>query len=169
MKGLTDADAGDIAADLLAAGIPPEKIPKIVALTIARSKDLAEHPQFHPQNVFPHILGPSWREEKVNVGPDGRVWYAESPNHPRLTVLGSVARENDGKFWMHVSMSHPDRLPHWVVVKAVKQLFIGPDRKAINVIPADAEFVNIHPYCHHLFACLEGDPLPDFTAGTGSL
>ncbi len=28
---------------------------------------------------------------------------------------------------------------------------------------------NIHPNVLHLFVCLDGDPLPDFTRGKGSL
>jgi hypothetical protein len=28
---------------------------------------------------------------------------------------------------------------------------------------------NIHPNCLHLFCCLDGDPLPDFTGGMGTI
>ncbi len=79
-----------------------------------------------------------------------------------LRVLFSVSRERDGKAWMHVSCSRMDKLPSWKDLIHVKRVFVGPQRKAIQVLPAEDEHVNIHPYCLHLWACLGDDPLPDF-------
>jgi hypothetical protein len=44
-------------------------------------------------------------------------------------------------------------------------MFIGDGRKAIQVFAPVAEHVNIHEFCLHLWHCLDGDPLPDFTRG----
>lgn len=79
-----------------------------------------------------------------------------------LMVLWSARREADGKRWIHVSYSRPSKDPSWEDTCEVKRTFIGKDRKAISVMPAEAEYVNIHPHCLHLWACLDGDGLPDF-------
>lgn len=79
-----------------------------------------------------------------------------------LRVLCAARVEADGKRWMHVSCSRPNRLPSWEELKLVKDTFIGRERKAIQVLPPEAEHVNIHPYALHLFSCLDDDPLPDF-------
>ena len=79
-----------------------------------------------------------------------------------LKVICSAGVEADGKRWMHVSVSHRRRLPNWREYRLVKDLFIGKHRKAIQVLPAEAEYVNHHPNVLHLWSCLDGDPLPDF-------
>jgi hypothetical protein len=92
--------------------------------------------------------------------------------HPRigLRVIVSARTEQDGKRWLHVSISHRSRqLPTWDNLKLVKEAFIGNDKLAIQVLPRAQDFVNIHPACLHLWHCLDGDPTPDFTCGTGSI
>lgn len=86
-----------------------------------------------------------------------------------LYVIVSEAKEMDGRWWRHVSFSFPDRLPTWADARLVKDTFIGEGRKAIQVFPPASEHVNIHPYCLHLFWCCDGDVLPDFTHGSGTL
>ena len=86
-----------------------------------------------------------------------------------LRVIWSAAREADGRIWLHVSLSRADRMPTYRDLKHVKVAFIGNQRKAIMVIPEQREHVNLHPFCLHLFSCLEEDPLPDFTRGTGMI
>lgn len=84
-----------------------------------------------------------------------------------LMVLVSESVEADEKIWLHVSLSRPTRMPNWNELRRVKDAFVGKDRKAIQVFPKQDEYVNIHPHVLHLFACLEGDPLPDFRRGSG--
>jgi hypothetical protein len=79
-----------------------------------------------------------------------------------LLVLFSACIERDGKRWIHVSCSRPSRLPSWEDLREVKDTFIGRERKALQVIPPASEHINIHPHCLHLWACLDGDGLPDF-------
>lgn len=69
---------------------------------------------------------------------------------------------HDGKWWLHVSCAKPDSLPTWEDFKEVKAIFIGRDKKAIQILPNEKEYVNIHPYCLHLYHC-GNDDLPDFT------
>lgn len=83
-----------------------------------------------------------------------------------LRVLIDCERKDDGKIWLHVSYSRK----HWVPTHAdtckVKNAFIG-DRYAYAVYPASEKYVNIHPNCLHLWACMDesdGRVLPEFSA-----
>lgn len=58
----------------------------------------------------------------------------------------------DGATYTHVSCSYPHKLPSWDDLKQVKDAFIGPHREAIQVLPKDEDYVNVHPYCLHLWA-----------------
>ncbi len=84
-----------------------------------------------------------------------------------LIVSGTV--QDDGRRWLHMSMSCVGRVPSWAELVRAKEWVFGRDSKAIQVIPPRSEYVNIHPHVLHLFVCVDGDPLPDFTAGTGSI
>lgn len=80
------------------------------------------------------------------------------------TSLIFTAGKHDGEWWLHVSIAHPEKLPTYFDLTEVKRIFIGSDRQAIQVFPAETEHVNIHPRALHLWACLEpsGDGLPHF-------
>jgi hypothetical protein len=82
-----------------------------------------------------------------------------------LTVLISGQVESDGKRWLHVSCARSNRLPSWEDLKLVKETFIGKDKKAIQILPSESEYVNCNPYCLHLWHCVGEDGLPDFTVG----
>lgn len=88
-----------------------------------------------------------------------------------LYVIVSGCVELDGKRWIHVSCSRKSRLPSWPDLRAVKDLFIGPNRYAYQVLPPSDRHVNIHRYCLHLFATETEDlnPMPDFARGGGLL
>lgn len=106
----------------------------------------------------PRVLPPGWITREFN-----NVFHNR---HRRLTVIFSVERERDGRRWVHVSVSRTDRfLPTWEDLKHVKAWTIGADKLAIQILPPDAEFVNIHPGVLHLWHCLDGSPVPDFRHG----
>ena len=86
-----------------------------------------------------------------------------------LKVLVNSDIYGDGKRWVHLSLSRRDRLPKWKELTMVRDWILGKDAKAIQVIAPASDHVNIHAYCLHMFHCLDGDPLPDFTMGTGSI
>jgi len=92
-----------------------------------------------------------------------------------LIVLVSVAAYEDGRVWLHISVSGNARpgkfyLPSWEELARVKNDFIGKDRHAYQVLPPEAEYVNIHPYVLHLWSTYDGERvLPDFTMGLGSI
>ncbi len=113
---------------------------------------------------LPHALPSGW--SVAEEGADGS-WYQKSL--PPLTVCLSGCIELDGKRWLHLSCSHRKRLPTWDEMVEVKELFLGEDAKAIQVLPPRKEWVNLCDRVLHLWVCLDGDPLPDFTRGTGSI
>lgn len=84
-------------------------------------------------------------------------------NHTRIRVGTSVAYEDDGKRWIHISMSHRKRMPTHDEMLEVKNFFIGDDRYAMQVFPPKDMYVNQHPFCLHLWHCLDGHPLPEFS------
>lgn len=112
---------------------------------------------------FPSIPK-GWEVTETRV--DGFAWYSIEK---MMAVIASLYRERDGKVWLHVSVSRTNRLPSHSDLKYVKRHWIGEDKQAIQIFPKKTEHINIHPFCLHLFHCLDGDGLPDFTSETGSL
>lgn len=112
--------------------------------------------------ALPRVRPYGWRER--TFGPGRHFWRQDG-----LSVIVTGGLHSDGRKWLHFSVARPDRLPTWDDLKETKRLFLGPERKAIQVIPKDSQYVNIHPYCLHLFACLSDDGLPDFTGGEKTL
>lgn len=113
---------------------------------------------------LPLVLPASWRI--VEARPDG-IKYTQAATG--LTVIVSGARELDERRWLHMSLAHPERLPSWNELRDTKRWVLGARVKAVMVLPEETEYVNIHPFCLHLFASIDGNPLPDFTRGSGSL
>jgi hypothetical protein len=108
------------------------------------------------------ILPAPWRE--INPPFYGQRAY----QRPGIAVI-VTEEEYEGNKWLHVSMSRRERLPLWSELREVKDIFIGRDKKAIQVLPPEKEYVNIHPYCLHLWHCMTKEVLPDFTQGTGMI
>lgn len=82
-----------------------------------------------------------------------------------LAVIETVHRESDGKRWHHVSMSRASRMPTYEDVSLVRRVFIGEAVECYQVFPPASRYVNRHPFCLHLWHCLdvrEGAVLPDF-------
>ena len=108
------------------------------------SKDWVEHPALFPgQKLFIRFTG--------------------------LRVIVQDHIYQDGNKWSHVSTSHKNKLPTYKEMCLVKKLFIGDDKKAIQVFPEKSDHVNIHEFCLHLFCNLSCDNIPDFTLGSGSI
>ena len=116
---------------------------------------------------LPKVLPGHWTE--VIRLEDGAKYLRASP--PLLvkpivfSVIISGCRELDNKRWLHVSCAYADRLPTWKDLGEVKDLFIGKDKLALQVLPKESDYININPYVLHLWHCLDGDPTPDFTHG----
>ena len=89
--------------------------------------------------------------------------------HRKGMVILSESIELDGKRWLHLSASYRGRLPEYNELKQIKNIFIGKDKKAIQVFPEENKNINIHEFCLHLWHCVDGDGLPDFIRGMGSI
>lgn len=79
-----------------------------------------------------------------------------------LRVICTGGVEADHRRWLHVSYSKPECIPDWEDTRLVKDTFIGRDRKALQILPPEAEYVNFAPHCLHLWSCIDGDVVPDF-------
>ncbi len=64
----------------------------------------------------------------------------------KLRVIAS-----DGMGWEHVSVSRKDRCPTWDEMCQVKALFWEPQDCVIQFHPPASEYVNLHPFCLHLW------------------
>lgn len=89
---------------------------------------------------------PGWKE--LPTMPMGRAFRKETSS---LTVLSSLDDMEDGVVALHVSVSRAKKLPTWEDLKAVKNVFMGPEVDAFHIIPAISDHVNLHNYTMHLW------------------
>ena len=87
----------------------------------------------------------------------------------RLRLIHSVAAEDDGEVWAHVSVSNPaGTMPSWYDIREAGWLCY-PDQFGVIVVAAESSHVNIGNI-HHIWYRLTGDPaVPDFSHGVGSI
>lgn len=74
-----------------------------------------------------------------------------------LRVLESTDTLSDGKRYMHLSCSLPNRYPRWDELLVAKEYFLGDEEEMIQVLPRTSEYVNMHEYCFHLWWCYDGE------------
>jgi len=67
-----------------------------------------------------------------------------------LKVMRSISTADSG-FWYHLSVSRPDRIPSWDDLLKVRNELLG-DIECYHVIPTAKDYVNVHPYCMHIWA-----------------
>lgn len=79
-----------------------------------------------------------------------------------LLVMISCCVERDGRNWVHLSVSRRKEYPSWDEFSRVKDLFLGREALALQVLPPRSEWVNDHAYCLHLYQCLDERVTPDF-------
>ena len=58
---------------------------------------------------------------------------------------------SNGGGWDHVSVSLRDRCPSWEEMCEIKDVFFNPDECCVEYHPAKKDYVNIHPYCLHIW------------------
>jgi hypothetical protein len=140
-----------------------------------RTYQIGGDPRYEDQplpDFLPTVLPAGWERLDITAwadvsGLDPDPAYARAyRKYGTLFVVLSCARHTDGRRWLHVSVSRRNQeVPSWAVMCEVKDLFIGHERTAIQVHPPREKWVNIHKGCLHLWCCLDGEILPDFTAG----
>jgi hypothetical protein len=102
-------------------------------------------------------------------GVDGAgCWDLPPARHrPYITrILHSVDRYSDGLLWGHTSVSRSDRiLPGWEEVRDAHWL-LYPGVYGVVVVAPREQHVNLREVAH-VWACLDGPTVPDFTHGLG--
>jgi hypothetical protein len=63
--------------------------------------------------------------------------------------------------WHHVSCSFADKLPSYEDLQEIRKVFIGEGMTSVMIFPPEHQYINYHPFCLHLYACLDADPWPD--------
>ena len=111
------------------------------------------------------LLRHRWRQ--VHRGFDGLGSWKHGARG--LGLIHSIAREEDGQLWEHVSVSRADdRMPSWEQLRDTFREVCGPEALGIVVIPPRGEHVDIAEVAH-VWRCLTRRPLPDFTRGLRSI
>ncbi len=111
-------------------------------------------------DCMPRVLPPDWEIVSQSIDTSSCLHF-KSKKKGLLVVL-SASPERDGRDWLHVSVSHRDRIPNWEEFLFVKDLFVGRDRQAIQVFPPSVEYVNFCVRALHLWCCLTERVIPDF-------
>lgn len=52
---------------------------------------------------------------------------------------------------LHASLSHRRRDPYWDEIKAMREVFFPPTLDVMMVLPREADYVNVHEHCFHLW------------------
>jgi len=81
-----------------------------------------------------------------------------APYGSRLLILAS----DDALIgWEHVSVSTQRRIPNWMEMSFVKDLFWGPEECVVQFHPPHSQYVNNYSKCLHLWRYTGGDfPTP---------
>lgn len=106
-------------------------------------------------------------------------WVCHTPGHDGLGswmhrarglgLIHSVAIEQDGDLWEHISLSRSDgTLPSWEQVRDVFHEVAGPEALGIIVVPPKSEHIDLAEV-QHVWRCLTKRPIPDFTRGGRSI
>ena len=70
----------------------------------------------------------------------------------KFTVIAS-----NGLGWDHVSVSHRKRAPTWAEMCAIRELFFAPEDVVVQFHPKQSEYVNVHPFCLHMWRWQGGE------------
>jgi hypothetical protein len=146
---------------------------KLFKLQQGRAKALPEHRARSILNhSLPRELLHGWKRVRHNRDGSeiegGAAMFVNAEQQRSFIVTVSI--EDDSRVWLHYSLATQTKeLPTWPEMVRAKEYFAGPESYAVQVIPPRSKYVNLHPTALHFFVCVDGGPLPDFSAGTGSI
>jgi hypothetical protein len=88
---------------------------------------------FSPQKIgwtppSPDQIPQNWRQTRRGI--DGAHYVSRT----KLSVIISCCIEADGNHWVHLSVSRRDRLPTWQELNRVKEIFLGTESLALQVL-----------------------------------
>ena len=81
-----------------------------------------------------------------SYGNNGAFRLPTRPGHSPLQIIAS-----DGLGWEHVSVSRFDRTPLWDEMCRLKALFWDDQDCVVQYHPPEADYVNNHSHCLHLW------------------
>jgi len=81
----------------------------------------------------------------IETGIDGGMYSIPFEGRD-LNVIAS-----NGANWDHVSVSLKNRCPNWREMCFIKDLFFEENEVAMQLHPAKDDYINMHPYCLHLW------------------
>ena len=85
-----------------------------------------------------------------NMGDSGNGYFKVYVNGRSFFVIAS-----NGGGWDHVSVSYHSQnrksCPTWDEMCAIKDMFFEEEETVVQYHPPKSEYVNIHPYCLHLW------------------
>lgn len=64
----------------------------------------------------------------------------------RCNIIVSIDEGN----W-HLSISTPTASPSYTEIKAARYMYLPDNIHVAQIFPPKEDFVNFHPYCHHLY------------------
>jgi len=118
------------------------------------------------QDVLPKVLPVGWSEIDTSQFPLPPEITKAFAYRDGLRVIATVENHfEDKSVWLHISFSYANRLPSWQDLKSVKDLFIGRQRLAVQLLPHEEDYVNLHSFTLHLYTRLDGDTLPGLAPG----
>lgn len=125
---------------------------------------------FKITDVLPKVLPVGWEELPTQHLPLPPEVTRAFNYRDGLRVIATIEDHYpDKSTWLHVSFSYTNRLPSWQDLRSVKDLFIGRNRLAVQILPAEQDYVNIHKNTLHLYTRLDGDTLPGLAPGGRTL
>ena len=126
---------------------------------------MLDHPPPFPSEADKSLWFPNPELIGELISKDGYLGYWK-----HLKFIVSISVEEDGRWWLHASVSRTDmKLPTYADLKHLKHFTIGDDRTAYQVFPPADHHINLAEVLH-LWHRLEGPlPLPDFTRGGSTI
>lgn len=86
--------------------------------------------------------------------------YLNMRNGLRVVFTGAFIE--DGKTWLHLSVSRAKECPSYEDLCEVKKTFVGEKMWAYQVFAPRTEHINIHQFTLHLWVSVDGPALPNF-------
>lgn len=99
------------------------------------------------------IIGYDLSKAPVNALTRKSILASAGWQHVPTRFIVSAGVEDTGRWGplLHVSMSHADADPSWDEIKMVRAIFFPGDMDAGMILPRQADYVNVHPHCFHLW------------------
>ena len=95
---------------------------------------------------------------RLNVIEDyGEQGLAAYYKHPRYKTHQMLIVFSCDRGWEHASISLKNRCPTWDEMCSIKDIFWNEDEAVMQIHPPKADYVNLYPYCLHLWKPVNGE------------